>query len=216
MMDNSWNRMRLVCPAFGLLVTAVFYAPATAALLLVDQSNIQTPEFGTTIDWPFVHAGQRFTPQLSGIDFVTFALSEESGNRASIAVNVRAETMEGPILGTTAELVISPGLGGGTFALVDFRFPSTVRLTPGEMYILELVDTPTANIFVWGNRTSDETTGGAMIGGPYSCCDFYFAEGIVQTSAVPEPPKGPLFIISLGAVACACRRRTAVPGSPAL
>jgi hypothetical protein len=168
------------------LLTIMSGVESAATTLQIDQSNTAPPNFGMTISWPFSSSGQTFVPQLSGVDFVTLALSEESGNAAPFWLNLRQGTITSPVIASSNTVLVPAHFGSGTFALVDLVFSTTVPLIAGLDYVLEFQSNDAGNIFAWGVQTAGSTTGRAIVGGPYPCCDHYFVEGIFATSAVPE------------------------------
>lgn len=139
---------------------------------------------------------QSFTPAMPGIDFASFWFL--LGN-SPLHVNIRGNSITGPILSTTPDLMPT------TSGPLTFFFPTTVQLTPGTPYYLELVP-------VNGNATlsygwSGQTYPGGIgyiNGQPLAPgADFWFREGVV----VPEPSTFALLVLGISALACSRFRR---------
>src|SRR5260221_12356346 len=78
--------------------------------------------------------GQSFTPSLSGVGFVRLWLGDDRpGNStgATVYVNLRSDSITGPILGSTDPVFMPDGFGaGGSQSLTNFFFPLPVTVTP--------------------------------------------------------------------------------------
>ncbi len=149
--------------------------------MLVDQQpfNLAAAINSTSI----AGIGQSFTPALSAIDYVQFAVGDTASG-SLLYVNLRQGSMTGPIIGTTDT---QPVTTGDPHVPATFLFPSALALSPGTKYFLEPVIV--ADAFQIGILTSspfgpNPYSGGSVlygnIPGNYS---LWFSEGII----VPEP-----------------------------
>ena len=146
--------------------------------------------------------GQSFTPALSGVDFIRLKLADDrpgNGIGATVYLNLRSDSITGPILGTTASISMLDGFRGNP----TFFFPATVPVTPGTTYYLEPITAPGSDF--WNTIVSEYNyPGGSAIRGglPVLASDLWFREGLY---IVPEPSSALLLL--LGAAGFACSRR---------
>jgi hypothetical protein len=147
-------------------------------------------ESSTDENYPFVGSriqfygtvGQSFTPSLTAVGFVRLKVGDLTlGNSlgATLLVNLRSNAINGPILGTTAPVVLSDSFRGSA----DFLFASAISVIPNATYFFETVVQSGDN---WGaTEIGDNYPGGIFYGGlqPFSAADLWFREGII----VPEP-----------------------------
>jgi len=88
---------------------------------------------GPTIQGITAPFGQSFTPSFTSLDFIRLNLNDPdpvNGSGAVLYVNVRANSITGPILSSTSPVNLANGFTG----VVSFLFGNTVSLTPGEVY----------------------------------------------------------------------------------
>jgi hypothetical protein len=128
--------------------------------------------------------GQSFTPTLSSIGFIR--LFVEGGLGTSLYVNLRTDSITGPILGSTDLISF-----GGTFAgYSNFFFSTSVTVIPGATYFFQPVLQSGGGAVVayngynypGGNAFEQEVS--------LPSIDLWFREGIV----VPEPSSLSLLI----------------------
>jgi MYXO-CTERM domain-containing protein len=145
--------------------------------------------------------GQSFTPTLSSVGFVRFFLIDAAFNGlgATVIVNVRSDSITGPILGSTDPVFMPDGFGGRT----NFVFSTPVALIPSSTYFLEPV---VQSGDLWGivDDPNYNYPGGTAFGGgqPAPPFDLWFREGIV----VPEPSGIALALSGLAGFAALIRR----------
>jgi hypothetical protein len=149
---------------------------------------------------PNLPLGQSFTPSLFGVGFVrVYLFGAVSGtSSANFSVNLRADSISGSILGTTAPVSINNPFGGA----VTFLFNSPIPVTPGTTYYFDLVAQSTST---WGvNLAPYNYSGGTAIlqGTPSLNVDLWFREGII----VPEPSSLALALSGLACFAVLIRR----------
>jgi hypothetical protein len=175
---------------------------AHAQGLLIDQS-LQPPPIipgesyhydasGATL---MPETGQEFTPSLSGLDFVDVNLLPQSvTNTGTFEVAIHQGEITAPVLGLSGQVIRSGGTAGNN---THFTFPSTISLTQGDTYVLEVlqiagnsgwaVEVPVSAV-VNGQTVDMNYAGGRLIYGgvPQATEDMIFQEGIIvpATSAI--------------------------------
>ena len=130
--------------------------------------------------------GQSFTPSLTSVGFVRLLFS--GGGGATVYVNLRSDSILGPIIGTTSPVTM--GLSGAR----TFYSPTPVSITPGTSYYIEPVEqSGTAWDIIVGqyNYAGRNAFSGGSLQGPV---DYWFREGIV----VPEPSSSAMLLIVSG------------------
>jgi hypothetical protein len=189
-----------------LIQTAVMLSALAACgqgTFIYDQSSATNRSFAGGYEFqqeqPF---GQSFTPSLASIGFVQMefigGLQQLGG--ATVYVNLRADSISGPILSSTDPVFMPLP---STYAITNFFFPTPVAITPGTTYYLQPVVQSGNN--QWG-----------IIGGPYNYqggtlfwngtpdpngYDAWFREGTL----VPEPSCALLLLLGIAGM-CAARR----------
>jgi hypothetical protein len=138
--------------------------------------------------------GQSFTPTLPAVDFIRLFLFDATfANTSSgtLLINLRVDSIIGPILSESESVVLAPGFGG----TVNFFFSTTVPLNPGNIYYFQPVIVSGNS---WGVNRSQfyNYSGGTAFGNGVASptVDLWFREGIV----VPEPSATVLVLIGSG------------------
>ena len=176
------------------------FLTAAAQGLRVDQSWLLQPP--NTIPSLFVLApiGQEFTPSLdalNAVEFVTGDLFQSDGGSVRLAVNLRKDTITGPVIARTESSLLPPYFGGTT----KFEFSSLVPVVPGGTYVFELELLDPNPINNWGVAIrspfpSDINLPSGLIlsGKRKDTMTAYFREGIIldrdlwlQETIIPEP-----------------------------
>jgi len=146
--------------------------------------------------------GQSFTPGLSSIDFIRLKLYDDNTNNGlgvTLLLNLRAGSISGSLLGSTAPLLIANGTGGA----VDFVFPGGIPVTPGVVYFFEPV-VQSGDLWRIDAKEYNYVGGSVFAAGlPVSGSDLWFREGII----VPEPSSLTLALSGLACFAGFIRRR---------
>jgi len=137
--------------------------------------------------------GQSFTPTLSSVGFVRLFLGDSSRNGigANVLVNLRSDSLQGPILASTDPVFMPDGFSGRA----DFLFLNEVSVIPGTTYFIQpVVQSGDAwNIFLDINYKYPGGT--AFFSGVADpSFDLWFREGII----VPEPASGSLILLAIG------------------
>jgi hypothetical protein len=170
-----------------------------------DQQSVNTSVPAGILDdiQPNEPIGQSFTPSLSAVGFVRLNLSDaitRNGVGAAVYVNLRTDSITGPVLGSTDPVSMPDNFDG----LADFLFSAPVPVTAGATYYLQPVvlagDTWRVGVFL-GDRypSGTEYYQGAVL----QNFDFWFREGVV----VPEPGSAWLLLVGIGGLSYAHRLR---------
>src|SRR5664279_1492038 len=125
-----------------LLQTALILSALAAhgqGTFIYDQSSATNQGFGGGYafqqEQPF---GQSFTPSLTSIGFVQmeFISGPPQLGGATVYVNLRADSISGPILSSTVPVFMPYPFAHG---ITNFFFPTPVAITPGTTYYLQPV-----------------------------------------------------------------------------
>ena len=172
----------------------------------MDETAFQHGAGGTIqqIPTPF---GQSFTPTIAAVNFIRLNLNDNSPNNglgATLYVNLRTNSIGGPLLASTMPVTLTNGFTG----VANFFFSSSVQLTPNEIYYFEPV---VQSGDLW-NAISGEYNypGGTAFyqGLALSGGDYWFREGIY---VVPEPLSMTLVFICGGLALWVRRKPNAAP-----
>jgi len=192
-------KIRLLPIHFTLL--SVAFASHGQGSFLYDQQSATSQNVGgggapIQEDQPM---GQSFTPTLTSVGFVQFEFLDfhlANGTGATVYVNLRAGSINGTILGSTAPVYMPDGFRSTP---TNFFFSLPVAVTPGTTYYLQPVALPGSDdqYDVITSRLYNYTGGGAFYFGvpsPFADDDFWFREGILA----PEPSSTALFLLPGG------------------
>jgi hypothetical protein len=189
---------------------------------IIDQSYVPVTgqEFNTSFSGN-LPMGQEFTPTLNAVQFVKLYLQDagsDIGPGTSFEVNIRSGTITGTILGTSSVVAVPDNLNLGignlaNFTVTRFDFTTPVALTPGQVYVIDIVQLPpivvgNSNFEAAGGPLNSSTyPGGRAIvnGAAMPNFDFAFQEGI--PTAVPEPASIVLCGIGLAGLGVRAKRR---------
>jgi hypothetical protein len=145
--------------------------------------------------------GQSFTPTLSTVGFIRLFLIDTTFNGlgADVNVNLRSDSITGPIVGSTVPVFMPDGFGGRT----NFFFATPVPVTPGATYFFEPV---VQSGDLWGivDDPNYHYDGGTAFGFgvPQPPFDLWFREGII----IPEPSTSALILVGIGGLGYVFRR----------
>jgi hypothetical protein len=137
--------------------------------------------------------GQSFTPSLTAISFCAFNVydgdfSHNAGG--TIYVNLRSNSISGSILSSTAPVI----LPNSFFGITNFFFASPITITPGALYVLEVMVLAGSDYLSSNVSDASYTRGSAISQGvPALGANLWFQEGII---VVPEP--SPVVLAALG------------------
>jgi hypothetical protein len=158
---------------FGLLF--VPSASAGGGIAVVDQFFVQPVRLWDSIQL-LGPIGQEFTPSVSGLDAVelwTGDFTRGNGVGALLQVNIRKATITGELLATSLPVDLPDSFDGVT----HFDFPGLVRLTPNEMYVIEV-------LVVGDNWVVTHNWSAASCGGGPDC-GYAGGNWIIQGNSVP-------------------------------
>ncbi|MBD3206840.1 hypothetical protein GF319_10940 [Candidatus Bathyarchaeota archaeon] len=148
-----------------LLILSVSVTVASAGEIVLDQKQ-ELEDGSTSLDKDEI--GQEFTPTMSPLVAVEIKIrTANTLGDDTIIVNIRDSTIDGPILGTSSQLVIE-----GFEGWIRFDFPP-IPLDPGSLYVIEVE--VSKKTFAWYEGPGDVYPGGQGItfGDPYMD-DFVF------------------------------------------
>jgi len=122
---------------FGVGVTLLgsLASAASASTYIIDQEN---ESFNQGWRMTVVQAGQQFVPSLSSLDTVEVFIWDASisgSDPADVLVNIRRDSLEGDILGTSRVTTVPTDHDDW----VRFGFDSPAVLNPGQTYVIEPV-----------------------------------------------------------------------------
>ena len=143
--------------------------------------------------------GQSFTPSLNAVGFIRLCLETQAAGDV-VGLNLRADSINGPVLGTAPPVT----LGANFFGFPNFIFDAPVSVTPGTTYYLQPFQVSGDTII--NSSILYNYAGGTAIanGTPDPTTDLWFREGIV----VPEPSSWALLLLGGGAsFVCSCWMR---------
>ncbi len=190
--------MKLQHSMFVLIVCS--FSTAAAQGLRVDQSWLLQPPNGGASLLFYAPFGQEFTPAfdaLNAVEFLTADAFQPDGGSVRLAVNLRKDTITGPVIARTESSLLPAWFSGTT----KFEFPSLVPVVPGEKYVfeLELLDPTPINNWAVAIRSPfpsdiDLPSGLILSGKRKDTMTAYFREGIIldrdlwlQETIIPEP-----------------------------
>ncbi len=162
-----------------------------APMLRVDRQNLvfnSAMVFGLALPY-----GQEFMPTFDKVNFVEVLLRDQRRGDAfgttaggTFAVNIREDSIDGTVLGTSEIIELPDGFGVEQWKPVLFKFSNLVSLIPGKRTVIEMLyleGDPFSvaeaaflnDVFPEGRRY--------FSGVPEEMFDMYFKVGLV----VPEP-----------------------------
>ncbi len=199
---NSMKTKIVSCLVFLAFATRVTTLAQGTLVYDQESSNDEVSPFGSVAIQFYGTVGQSFTPSLSTVGFVQlrqFDINPGNSLGATLLVNLRANAINGTILGASTPVVFNDGFVGS----VNFFFASAISVVPNTTYFFETV---VQSGDTWGATTlGDDYPNGAFYGSgfPFSAADLWFREGIV----VPEPSPVSLLLLASGLTACLVRRK---------
>jgi hypothetical protein len=162
---------------------------ASAHPFVVDQENTVFTTTGYVFGGPLATktVGQGFTPALRALESVEFQMNSQNFVAGTAFLRIRSGDITGTILGVSGTLVV-PGVNWPP-TLMHFDFAAPVPLTPGALYVIQVVAaTGYLGIFASGDN-NDVYPGGMSYYGATAVPekDLWFREGAAATTpTVPE------------------------------
>ena len=148
--------------------------------------------------------GQFFTPSLSFVGFVQLELFDAHPNNglgATVYINLRSNSINGPILASTDPVFLpDTPIGGG---VTNFLFPSAAAVVPGTTYFFEIA-LQSGDLWLINSLGANDYSAGTefLQGAAQPLEDFWFREGVV----IPEPSTTALLLVA-GALFCVQRKK---------
>ena len=152
--------------------------------------------------------GESFIPSLSAVGFVQLELFDghpNNGVGATLYVNLRSNSIAGPILSSTDPVFLpDTPFGGG---VTNFFFSGPAVVVPGTTYFFEIV-VQSGDLWLV-NTLSDAYPRGEFYrqGTAQPLADLWFREGII----VPEPSSAWIMLLAGGVWFCVRRRNEFAP-----
>ena len=162
----------------------------------VDQANegVVTGGFVVPLGSP---VGQEFVPATASLDYVELKTNDQqpgNGHGTDLNVRIRAGSIAGPILGTSATISV-PDSSDAAISVAHFDFPSAVVVVPGAVHVIEVVSAAGDPRGIWasGGPHDDYPAGGVIFRGaiynepavgPF---DLWFREGLRCSTSLPDP-----------------------------
>ena len=145
--------------------------------------------------------GQSFTPMLNSVGFIRLWTGDSAFNGlgAVLYVNLRSDSITGPILGSTQPVFLPDRFATRT----NFIFVNPVSVTPGTTYYFQPV-VQSGDTWQIVDDLNFNYPGGTAFGGgqPAPPFDLWFREGII----IPEPTGVSLLLLGMGLFAWRQRR----------
>jgi hypothetical protein len=146
--------------------------------------------------------GQSFVPSLSSVGFIQFELFDGNPNNglgATLYVNIRSNSITGPLISSTSPVYMPETPSGG--GVTNFFFPTPVAVSPGTTYFFEIV---VQSGDIWRvNSAGSYPSGTAYYQGTPFPFVLWFREGVV----VPEPSTMALILVFCAGWLCFPRRK---------
>ena len=195
----------------GLFLSAILLLPP---LGIRAQGNLQYDQQSATAPAPpsitfdiqgNEPVGQSFVPSLSSVGFVQFDLFDGhpgNGLGATLYVNLRSNSITGPLMSSTSPVYMPETPSGG--GVTNFFFSTPAVVTPGNAYFFEVI-VQSGDVWRVNDIGPSYQNGRAYISGVAQQFDsLYFREGII----VPEPSAA--WIVIVGVFSWFYARRRAV------
>jgi len=150
--------------------------------------------------------GQSFTPSLSSVDFVQMKFNDfyrSNGVGTTVYVNLRADSISGTVLGSTAPVFMPVNF---SYGITNFFFSTSVTVIHGITYYFQpFVQSGDSAWSVIVNAYNYPGGSAIFQGSPYPDRDLWFREGILA----PEPYTAWLILLGTGCIAWYRRRKWA-------
>ncbi len=169
--------------------TETFASSSKIRLAVADQSSaVDTSRAGWWSIKALGPVGQTFKPSFAGLDAVELWTEDQwdgecAGAGARLQVNLREAAIDGPLLGSSSPVVLPDCFKGIAF----FGFPSLIALTPGKVYVVEVVIMSGDNWgVVWQQISDAYPRGESVVLGAGGHSDIWFREGLRNSTPLTE------------------------------
>jgi hypothetical protein len=144
--------------------------------------------------------GQSFTPSLPAVGFVQLELFDAHPNNgvgATVYVNLRSNSISGPIIASSNPVFLPDTPTGG--GVTNFFFSGAPAVVPGTIYFFE-IGVQSGDLWrINSLGANDYSAGTAFLqGAAQPLEDFWFREGVV----IPEPSATTLLLLAGALWAC--------------
>jgi hypothetical protein len=192
------NRALLALFVFGISISI----RAQGTFIYDQQSGDESIANGASVAiQAFPPLGQSFTPTNASVGFVRFNLADNqpgNGIGATVVVNLRSNSISGPVLGVATPVFMPDNFGtGGSSGFTNFLFSSPVAVTPGLTYVFDVAvqsgDPWSVDVYHYSYPGGTVYESGIPAGGS---TDMWFREGVV-----PEPSSFALLAVGVSVLA---------------
>lgn len=167
---------------------AVTSSPTTRMAVVDQSSAVDTSRAGWWSIKILGPVGQTFRPSFAGLDAIELWTEDQwdaecAGTGASLRVNIREATIEGPLVASSSPAVLPDCFKGITY----FGFPVLVAVTPDKLYVIEVVVTSEDNWgVVWQQVPDSYPRGKSIVLGASGDADLWFQEGLRNSTPLTE------------------------------
>ena len=141
-----------------------------------DQENVQADAYSFWFGNSFSLGplGQEFIPTASFLDVIRLVIKDSTGGNSPgrLTLNIRADTITSPVLGTSDTLSFAPLFKGEATFLFD-----RIVLTPGLRYVIEVVPLSDPGYMVGGDYDAYALGRAITSGTPSANLDLWFRTG---------------------------------------
>jgi hypothetical protein len=193
-----------IAPIFALLPLV---ANAQGTFVFDQQSSDESnPATGGNTIQTSQPTGQSFVPSFAAVGFVRlqlFDINRNNGIGATIYVNIRSDSINGAIIGSTEPVTMPDNFGLPlSTGFIDFLFATPVPVQAGNTYFFQPI-VQSGDSWAVAGGLFNYAAGDEYLNGTAFPSDYWFREGVI----VPEPSSVALLLLG-GATVAYVRRKS--------